>query len=72
MPYYLDETEVKYEKVYKGKQVKLVRCGCAVCEKCWFIDAAGHCIYGGPFAGFEEDDAVERETAEITESETGT
>jgi len=70
MVYYIDESEIKYEKVFKGKKIKLVRCACALCEKCWFIKEAGHCIYGGPFSRFEEakNDYLAREAEDENES----
>lgn len=26
---------------------------CACCKKCWINPVTGHCLYGGPFTGYE-------------------
>ena len=53
--YYIDLTETREEKDYKGRITVLYRCGCKICDKCWFIPQTGQCIYCGPYSGYEEE-----------------
>ena len=55
MDYYIDEDVIKKEYQGHGKYILYYRCGCKICERCWFRNDIGVCIYGGPFSGFEMD-----------------
>lgn len=55
MDYYIDINESKQEKQSNGKYATLYRCGCKICDKCWFRPDCGICIYGGPYRRYEEE-----------------
>lgn len=55
MDYYIKLEETKREKMSNGKTTILIRCGCKLCDKCWFSPLRGECIYGGPYSGYEEE-----------------
>jgi hypothetical protein len=54
MQYYIDMTVSKKEKQSNGKYKIYYRCGCKICEKCWFSLDNEHCICSGPYSGYEE------------------
>jgi Zn-dependent alcohol dehydrogenase len=58
MNFWIDK-EVWKDEVQSDKRViRLYRCKCSICEKCWYIPETNSCIYGGPYSGYIE---VEKE-----------
>jgi hypothetical protein len=54
--YYINMEETKITYDHKKRSHTLYRCGCNLCEKCWFSLENDHCIYGGPFLSYIKED----------------
>lgn len=53
MEFWIDSTLKRLERDSAGKQVEYHRCGCNICDRCWFRPDLEICLYGGPYTGYE-------------------
>ena len=55
MRYYINMEETKITYDHKKRPTTHYRCGCNLCEKCWFDPLMETCLYAGPYSGYEEE-----------------